>query len=199
MRAGLASLAASHASLSLAGAPVDTADLEAAIEESRPDLLLVVAGAEDRLPDGAPPTILLAAVPETEWIREGFGETILAVLPHDALPEEILAACEAAAAGLVSARPEDMRVLASRLPRDAPSPFRERGSQASVHERVLSPREIEVLRMIAEGLGNKAIAYRLHISEHTVKFHVASIMTKLGAASRTEAVAEGFRRGVILL
>ena len=53
--------------------------------------------------------------------------------------------------------------------------------------------------MIAEGSGNKAIAWKLGISEHTVKFHVASIMSKLNATSRTEAVAIGIRRGLIML
>jgi len=53
--------------------------------------------------------------------------------------------------------------------------------------------------MVAEGLPNKEIADRLHISEHTVKFHISSIMGKLGASSRTEAVARGFRRGLVFL
>ena len=63
----------------------------------------------------------------------------------------------------------------------------------------LTPREIEVLGMLAEGLGNKAIAKRLIISEHTVKFHVSSIFTKLNASSRTEAVTLGARQGLIML
>jgi DNA-binding CsgD family transcriptional regulator len=53
--------------------------------------------------------------------------------------------------------------------------------------------------MLAEGLGNKEIAWRLKISEHTVKFHVTSIFTKLNASSRTEAVTLGVRRGLIFL
>src|SRR5438128_1516404 len=63
----------------------------------------------------------------------------------------------------------------------------------------LTPREIEVLRLLAAGLGNKEIASRLAISEHTVKFHVSSIMGKLGAASRTEAVTLGIRHGLIMI
>ncbi|HKC74673.1 MAG TPA: response regulator transcription factor, partial [Chloroflexota bacterium] len=63
----------------------------------------------------------------------------------------------------------------------------------------LTPREIEVLGMLAEGLGNKTIARRLGISEHTVKFHVGSIFAKLDASSRTEAVTLGARRGLIML
>ena len=63
----------------------------------------------------------------------------------------------------------------------------------------LTTRELEVLRLVAEGLPNKAIAHRLGISEHTIKFHVNSIMGKLGAQSRTEAVISATRQGQILL
>jgi two-component system, NarL family, response regulator YdfI len=63
----------------------------------------------------------------------------------------------------------------------------------------LTPREIEVLGMMVEGWGNKEISTRLSISEHTVKFHVASIMGKLNASSRTEAVTSGIRHGLIML
>jgi DNA-binding CsgD family transcriptional regulator len=63
----------------------------------------------------------------------------------------------------------------------------------------LTPRESEVLTLLSEGLPNKQIALRLQISEHTVKFHIASIFAKLGAASRTEAVSIGARQGLITL
>lgn len=63
----------------------------------------------------------------------------------------------------------------------------------------LTPRELEVLDLLAEGLQNRAIAGRLGISDQTVKFHVASIMGKLGAANRTDAVRRGLRRGLITL
>ena len=63
----------------------------------------------------------------------------------------------------------------------------------------LTPREIEALELLAEGLANKAIAERLRISDQTVKFHVASIYGKLGAANRTDAVRRAVRRGLITL
>jgi two-component system, NarL family, response regulator YdfI len=63
----------------------------------------------------------------------------------------------------------------------------------------LTEREVQVLGMLAEGLGNKIIAARLDISEHTVKFHVSSILAKLGADSRTEAVTRGVREGLIMI
>jgi len=66
-------------------------------------------------------------------------------------------------------------------------------------EEPLTPREIQVLELLAEGLPNKAIAVRLHISDQTVKFHVSSISGKLGAANRTDAVRRAVRRGLIAL
>jgi DNA-binding NarL/FixJ family response regulator len=67
------------------------------------------------------------------------------------------------------------------------------------YEEALTPREIEVLELLAEGLPNKAIADRLRISDQTVKFHVSSISGKLGAANRTDAVRRAVRRGLITL
>jgi DNA-binding NarL/FixJ family response regulator len=63
----------------------------------------------------------------------------------------------------------------------------------------LTSREIEILGLLAEGMANKDIAAQLHISEHTVKFHVSSILAKLGAGNRSEAVARGIREGLILI
>jgi len=61
----------------------------------------------------------------------------------------------------------------------------------------LTPREVQVLELLAEGLPNKAIAVRLHISDQTVKFHVSSIAGKLSAKNRTDAVRRAVRRGLI--
>ena len=98
---------------------------------------------------------------------------------------------EAAAAGLIVLHPAEV---------DGMFPAAEPPS-TPLEELIepLTPRESEVLQMLASGLANKEIAARLAISEHTVKFHVASILGKLGAASRTEAVSLGIRSGLVLL
>jgi DNA-binding NarL/FixJ family response regulator len=94
--------------------------------------------------------------------------------------------------GLCVLSPEILaRLLAQR---QAP---RQMASAALVE--TLTPREIEVLTMLAEGLGNKEIARQLDISDNTVKFHLASIFGKLGANSRTEAVMQGMRHGLIMV
>ena len=72
-------------------------------------------------------------------------------------------------------------------------------ARADAFEEPLTPREIQVLELLAEGLPNKAIAGRLRISDQTVKFHVSSISGKLGAANRTDAVRRAVRRGLIAL
>jgi NarL family two-component system response regulator YdfI len=162
------------------------------VVDSAPDV--VVAEVAGELPELAagPVMVLLSNDPQPEWIREALRAGARAVLPADASGEEIVAAVEAAAAGLVAVDPRDLESLI--------------GSALPAHREVtgadvqpLTSREIEVLRMIAEGHGNKTVAWKLGISEHTVKFHVGSIMSKLGASSRTEAVSIGIRRGLILL
>jgi DNA-binding NarL/FixJ family response regulator len=104
------------------------------------------------------------------------------------------------AASLASARAVDgvdgILIAPADLPRLIPSAGD--GDEPAVVE-ALTPREIEVLELLAQGLPNKAIAARLAISDQTVKFHVASIYGKLGAANRTDAVRRALRRGVITI
>jgi DNA-binding NarL/FixJ family response regulator len=116
-----------------------------------------------------------------------------AMLARDASPEAIAAAIVAVAAGLVVVQPQALDMLPY-----APGGHAARSEDAG-DVNALTTREIEVLREVARGISNKAIAHGLHISEHTVKFHVASIFAKLGATSRTEAVAQGLRHGLIML
>jgi DNA-binding CsgD family transcriptional regulator len=75
------------------------------------------------------------------------------------------------------------------------------GSQVSLErgplDEPLTARELEVLQLLSQGLSNKLIARKLQISEHTVKFHISSLYTKLGASSRTDAVNRGARSGLI--
>jgi DNA-binding NarL/FixJ family response regulator len=103
-------------------------------------------------------------------------------------------------ATLAAARAADTGVEAVLLAGDGG-----RGGQASNEddeagfEEPLTVREVQVLELLAEGLPNKAIASRLGISDQTVKFHVASIAGKLGAANRTDAVRRAVRRGLITL
>lgn len=113
-----------------------------------------------------------------EWGQAG-------LLPQGAAPAQIDAALRAVAAGLV--------VRAEQLAR------RTFGAAAEMSAPLLTPREVEVLALIGDGLSNKQVARRLGISGHTVKFHIESLFRKLAAGSRTEAVHKGLRQGLIEL
>jgi two-component system, NarL family, response regulator YdfI len=123
------------------------------------------------------------------WAGQALQAGIRGVLTGDADAQQLARAVEAAASGLVVLDPGEVRAERSSSTRPVTLELSE----------PLTARERQVLQMLAGGLGNKEIASRLKISEHTAKFHVASILGKFGASSRTEAVAIGLRRGLILL
>ena len=138
-----------------------------------------------------PPILVLGgAAPPVAWprlLRAG----LRGLLPRDAAPLEIAAAIEALAAGLVVLHPSTTRAGGARPAL--------RASPEEARPEPLTPRELEVLTMMAEGLGNRAIARSLGISVHTVKFHVAAVLDKLRVRSRAEAVAVGLRRGLLMV
>ncbi|MDX2138971.1 MAG: response regulator transcription factor [Chloroflexota bacterium] len=109
------------------------------------------------------------------------------ILPQNTDADTIAAAIMALAQDLIVLSPELPALLATSAPTTA------RASE------LLTERELEVIRLVAEGLPNKQIAHRLGISEHTVKFHLNALMGKLGAQSRTEAVVRATRAGLIAL
>jgi DNA-binding NarL/FixJ family response regulator len=183
VRAGLEALLASSPGLELAGAFADLRGVEAL----RPDVVLASAGV-DLEEDDALPVVLLASESDGAFTQERFQAGVRAVLPRDATASQILGAVEAVAGGLAVIDPHELEPL---LRSAAPQAVSERGE--------LTAREMEVLRMMADGAANKTIAWKLGISDHTVKFHVASILGKLGAGTRTEAVTIGIRRGLVLI
>ena len=200
IRAGLQSmLAESH--IDVAGSATDLETISGHLVDVEPDVVLVEIGAdahedlwnalEDAEIGREYAVVVLSEQPRANWLSRALHAGVRAVLPRDVTPEQLRATLEAAAAGLVVVHPSE---VSSVLPAPAavPSPVRELPEP-------LTPREREVLQMISAGLGNKEIAGRLSISEHTVKFHVASILGKLGASTRTEAVSIGIRHGLVLL
>lgn len=202
VRRGLESLLRSSPGVTVVGSTSsDTDTISQQIEELQPDVVLLEAGRQDDdsspvLPalsagEAAPALVVLTDRAARSWAAEAIRAGVRALLPREATAEEIVAAVEAAAAGLVVVQADVVDYL-------LPSTSASRTLPASPAQ-ALSPREIEVLGMLAEGLGNKQIAARLGISEHTVKFHVSSIFTKLDVSSRTEAVTLGYRLGLIML
>jgi DNA-binding NarL/FixJ family response regulator len=142
---------------------------------------VVVTDTPARIADDVGATVLLCdeedLLTTARPLRAG-----LALLPTSASAEQVIAAIEATAVGLAVVHPDHAGALSAR-PSDDP----------------LTPREREVLHLLAAGLGNKEIANRLAISDHTAKFHVSQILAKLNAVSRAEAVSIAMRRGLVPL
>ncbi|MBZ9735772.1 helix-turn-helix transcriptional regulator [Mesorhizobium sp. CA18] len=150
------------------------------------------AGLEGWVVSSATPIVLLSRRAGSEQVADN----VLAVLPASADGLLIAAAARLAASGY-------------RVGRAAPSeahgdfhddePAEEETPDDNQPRPALSPREAEVLALLAEGAPNKVIARRLNISVHTAKFHVAAILIKLGAANRTDAIAIAMRQGLVLV
>jgi NarL family two-component system response regulator YdfI len=200
IRAGLRSML-TDSRVDIAGSGADLETISGQLAEVEPDVVLFEAGADtpeellNALEDSEVaqeyPFIVLSEQPKAPWLSRALRAGVRAVLPREVTPEQLRAALEAAAAGLVVVQPSELDTI---LPAT-------NGSSTAVDElpEPLTRREREVLQMLAAGLGNKEIAVRLVISDHTVKFHVASILGKLGVSTRTEAVSAGIRRGLVML
>ncbi len=191
VRSGLAALLAGVPGLAVAGQIASEADL-ARLEIFSPDVILWDLGWDagrslERLADHDDRVPVVALVPDAAHVSETWAARVRGLLPRQAQAGELAAALQAAARGFIVLTPD---LAAPLLPSRSPAP-------ALPEE--LTPRELEVLQLLAEGLSNKAIAGRLGISDHTVKFHINSIMGKLGAESRTDAVVRATRLGLIIL
>ena len=193
VRAGLRALLAEAPEIEILGEAAGAAELEGA---RRPHVALVDGSAGpavlEALETAAPETGIVLLGVEPPRNRAAWGPAARGYLGRDANADEITAAVRAVASGLAVIEPALMRELV--------------GGQAATitgastaGEEPLTPRELEVLQLVAAGLPNKTIALRLNISEHTAKFHVSSVLSKLGAASRTEAVTTAARQGLLLL
>ncbi len=195
LRAGLRALLEASGEIRVVEEASSPADLELS-----PEVEVIVAVLEPAAgetvrrrwqPLGAERAVLfLTESPESTRILSALSLPVYGVLPLEASPETMRAAVWALREGLI--------VLAPGL---APFPRLLRELSAAEEEIVepLTPREIEVLQLLSLGLANKEIAARLGISEHTVKFHLSAIYSKLGAANRAEAVRRGLQRGLIPL
>lgn len=197
VRAGLHSLLAGAADIEVIAEASGSGEAERLLPTARPDVVLA-----DDLPDDRARLLDLAAGEGTPLVllgeaREGFRALVglpltgWAYLLKEADGAEIVGAVRAASAGLIAL---DRSLV--------PWPDASQAGESSTGNGpgdTLTAREREVLALIARGLPNKQIAARLAISVHTVKFHVASVLAKLGASSRTEAVTLGARHGTVSL
>lgn len=199
-RAGLAALLETHPTCDIVGQTTTGGNLSREIIVFRPDAVLVDLGWEFDVTSGRlqplidetdlPLVTLLADDADAQTMlavlrnRGGFG-----VLGRDNEPETLVTALMTAASGLIVIDPAYAPLLAVADDITDTSPLPE----------PLTPREMDVLQLVARGLTNKAIAQSLGITDHTVKFHLNAIMGKLDAQSRTEAVVIATRAGLIAL
>jgi DNA-binding NarL/FixJ family response regulator len=163
------------------------------VENDSPDVIVIAEGAaflsaasqrgelDEVFSDT--PAVLLAAEPSTAIARSAARLKIYSVLPIGVTAHQLVTAISATLAG-----------FAVTLPRSTAAP----ADTMRVTEE-LTVRELEVLRLMARGRTNKQVAAQLKISEHTVKFHVSSVLAKLGALTRTEAVTIGMTRGLVAI
>jgi DNA-binding NarL/FixJ family response regulator len=192
-RAGLESIIRSHAEFHLAGSFGAVASLVSFARSTELDVIVIDTDSIRDLslePTSDAAIVLLTEVTEARSISRLLRSGVRAILPRESDPDDVLSAIYASYDGLVLLSTPNAESLAA-LFGDQPLEV-----EAELSEEITS-RETDVLRMLAQGLVNKDIAARLGISEHTVKFHISSILDKLGASTRTEAVTLGIRRGLI--
>ena len=146
------------------------------------------------------PTVLLAGTLSSAIRRSASRLKIRSVLPLAITTDQLVAAIAATVAGFAVGVPQPFFPAffpdGSEIQGIGPEPSRPAQLSPAEH---LTAREVEVLRLVALGQGNKEVAARLNVSEHTVKFHVSSVLAKLGARSRTEAVTIGILRGLVAI
>ena len=206
-RAGLAALLAQQPGCTVVGQVAGDVDLSAALDVHRPDVIAWELGWDpalslDRLADypsdeGRPRIVVL--LPDETYTVAAWAAGAQGLFLRNASAASLAMGLTAVSQGLVVIDPELAPALYPHpdLPpqrgKDFSPPLGKGG------EGGFTPRELQVLRLLAEGLPNKAIASRLGISDHTVKFHVNAILGKLVAQSRTEAVTRATRLGLITL
>lgn len=193
-RGGIAAMLAGRGPIEIVGLLGPRDGLDGAIHTHRPHVVLWDLGFSD------PPDLdglrhvarrevpLLAIVPEGANAAAVLDAGARGLVLRDGDGHRLAAALAGVAEGLIVMDPAHRESAA--MPRPS-------GAEALVEP--LTPREAEVLGLLAQGLTNKTIADRLGISEHTAKFHVNAILGKLGAESRTEAIVHAVRMGLVVL
>ena len=192
-RVGLESIVRSHLDFQLAGSFGSVANLVSFSHGTELDVIVIDSDSLLDLlhePISDPAIVLLTAVSDARSISRLLRNRVRAILSRESDPDVVISAIYAAHDGLV--------LLSAPAAESLAAVYDDRALEVEtgLSEEITS-RETDVLRMLAEGLVNKDIATRLGISEHTVKFHISSILDKLGASTRTEAVTLGIRRGLI--
>lgn len=203
IRVGYAELLATQPDFTVVGTAEDGARAVRLCRELQPDLVLM----DVRMPvmDGIEATARLAADTATrvlilttfdldEHVYDALGAGAGGFLLKDVTAERLFDAVRVVASGEALLAPTVTRRLIAEFARQRPTP----STRGTARLGALTPRETQVLRLIAEGLSNPEIAARLHVSEETVKTHVSRVLGKLGLRDRTQAVVAAYESGLVV-
>jgi len=199
MRRSLEQLLREDAALSIVGVIDDPAAISLLIDQNHANVVLADVPPRERLTDwrirhNQTAFVIFVDLANEEDSLDALYAGARAILPRTAKPDEIVTVIKAVTNGLAVLPGELLPTLLS-----GASLVGELLDDNDADRARLTPRELEVLAAMADGISNKAIARRLGISFHTAKFHVAAILAKLNADSRTEAVARAAQLGLVML
>ncbi len=206
VRAGFGALLDTQPDFAVVGSAADGAEAIRVCREQRPDVVLM----DVRMPgtdgieatrqiaaeaggDQGPRILMLTTFDLDEYVYDALSAGASGFLLKDVTAERLFDAVRVVAAGQALLAPTVTRRLIAEFARLRPRP-----SPPSKPLRVLTPRETEVLRLVAEGLSNPEIAARLVVSEETVKTHVSRVLGKLGLRDRTQAVVTAYESGLVV-
>ena len=192
LRGGLAQLLASEADIEVVGMAADGSEALALVQQLHPDVLIMdlqmpgvdgVTATRQVVAEGGTDVLVLTSFSDTDRIVAALDAGAVGYLLKDAEPEDVIEGVRAVSRGESPIHPRAARQLLGALP-------------TATHHSDLTPRELEVLVLVRQGLANKQIARRLGISERTVKTHLTATFARIGAADRTQAALWAERRGI---
>ncbi|HWE89210.1 MAG TPA: response regulator transcription factor [Pseudonocardiaceae bacterium] len=203
VRAGVRTLLSTQPDIEIVGDATDGAAAIAAVDRLRPNVVLMdirMPGtdgitATQRITAGerAPRVLVLTTYDQDEYVFNALAAGASGFLLKDARPEDLISGIRSVAAGDALLAPSVTRRLIGLFAHDRPAQSRRAGDPVGL----LTNREREVLRLVARGLSNSDIAATLHITEHTVKTHVANLLNKLDLRDRVHAVIFAYEHRVI--
>ena len=207
VRAGFAALLDSQPDFTVLGTASDGAQAVLACQELKPDVVLMdvrMPGTDGieatrQLTSGAghvPRVLILTTFDLDEYVFDALRAGASGFLLKDATAERLFEAVRIVAAGEALLAPAITRRLISEFARIRPAAWPAAASPAALA--ALTPRETEVLRLVAEGLSNPEVAARLVVTEETVKTHVSRVLGKLGLRDRTQAVVAAYESGLVV-
>jgi DNA-binding NarL/FixJ family response regulator len=202
VRAGFAALLATQPDIEVVGSAGDGAEAVRVCEEQRPDVVVMdvrmpamdgIEATRRLAADGGPRILMLTTFDLDEYVYDALSAGASGFLLKDVTAERLFDAVRVVAAGEALLDPAVTRRLIAEFAR-----LRPRRAPESALVGGLTPRETEVLTLVAEGLSNAEIAERLVVSDQTVKSHVSRVIAKLGLRDRTQAVITAYESGLIV-